>query len=173
MSVTSKKFSIMAKAKNMREDFTLVIVFVTGIVLAPSMKSFTGARFPCSLIASHHSVLDNPILDSIHELAGWYFLNRITPLPRTCNCHHLLYSSSLSVPLMYDGFSLNRESDFSRPNSFMHFVVLLVRFYRPTFNSELPISRSRLCLKSWTILPACKSILSENQFPNNTFFALL
>ena len=37
MSVISK-FSNMTKAKNMREGFTLVAVFVTGIVLAPSFK---------------------------------------------------------------------------------------------------------------------------------------
>ena len=33
----------------------------------------------------------------------------------------LLYSSTLSVPLMYDDSILNRESEFSIPNSFMYF----------------------------------------------------
>ena len=39
MSVISKKFSIMTKAKNMREGFKLVAVSATGIVPVPSMKS--------------------------------------------------------------------------------------------------------------------------------------
>ena len=39
MFVISKKLSVMTKAKNMREGFTLVAVSATGIVQAPSMKS--------------------------------------------------------------------------------------------------------------------------------------
>ena len=39
MFVISKMFSIMTKANNMREGFTLVAVSATGIVLDPSMKS--------------------------------------------------------------------------------------------------------------------------------------
>ena len=39
MPVILKKFSIMMKAKNMREVFTLASVSATGIVLALSMKS--------------------------------------------------------------------------------------------------------------------------------------
>ena len=110
----------------MMEGFSLVTVFATGIVLAPPWRAFTGAQFTLSLVASLHSVLDNPILNSIHELASWYCWNRITPLPCICIWHHLLYSSSLSVLLMYDGFLLNRESEFSRPELIYAFLLFFL-----------------------------------------------
>ena len=123
MSIISKKFSIRQKQRTRGTISRSLQCLQQELYWLRPWRALRpiGARFPWSLIASRHSVLDNFILDSIHELAGWYYWNRITPLPCTCNWHQLLYSSSLCVPMMDDSFLLNRETEFSRTNSFIYF----------------------------------------------------